>query len=110
MSYNINISNFILTELLKVLKYFLQNDLIMWITMRTMIKYLRQELKMSQKELGDKVGVTRQTINAPENGRYNPSLFLAYEITQVFNKMLFKGDREQYFVMEDIFIFDDDYY
>ena len=72
--------------------------------MRTMIKYLRQELKMSQKELGDKVGVTRQTINALENGRYNPSLFLAYEITQVFNKLLFKGDRERYFVMEDIFI------
>ena len=65
---------------------------------------------MSQQELGDKVGVTRQTINALENGRYNPSLFLAYEITQVFNKMLFKGDRVQYFVMEDIFIFDDDYY
>jgi putative transcriptional regulator len=40
-----------------------------------MIKYLRQELKLSQKELGDKVGVTRQTINALENGRYNPSLF-----------------------------------
>ncbi len=79
-------------------------------TMRTMIKYLRQELKMSQKELGDKVGVTRQTINALENGRYNPSLFLAYEITQVFNKMMFKGDRERYFVMEEIFIFDDDYY
>ena len=55
----------------------------LWITMRTMIKYLRQELKMSQKELGDKVGVTRQTINALENGRYNPSLFLAYEITQI---------------------------
>ena len=78
--------------------------------MRTMIKYLRQELKMSQKELGDKVGVTRQTINALENGRYNPSLFLAYEITQVFNKMMFKGDREKYFVMEEIFIFDYDYY
>ena len=62
---------------------------------------------MSQKELGDKVGVTR---NALENGRYNPSLFLAYEITQVFNKMMFKGDREKYFVMEEIFIFDDDYY
>ena len=43
---------------------------------------------MSQKELGDKVGVTRQ----------------------VFNKMMFKGDREKYFVMEEIFIFDDDYY
>ena len=65
---------------------------------------------MSQKELGDKVGVTRQTINALENGRYNPSLFLAYDITQVFNRLLFKGDVEKYFVMEEIFIFDEDYY
>ncbi|MBR0271554.1 MAG: helix-turn-helix transcriptional regulator [Methanobrevibacter sp.] len=80
------------------------------IIMKTMIKYLRQELKMSQKELGDKVGVTRQTINSLENGRYNPSLFLAYEITQVFNKMLFKGNREKYFVIEEIFLFDEDYY
>ena len=65
---------------------------------------------MSQKELGDKVGVTRQTINALENGRYNPSLFLARDITQVFNKMLFKDDKEKYFFIEEIFIFDDDYY
>lgn len=65
---------------------------------------------MSQKELGEKVGVTRQTINALENGRYNPSLFLAYDITQVFNKKMFKGDREKYFVIEEIFIFDEDYY
>ena len=92
------------------LNTFCKNELICGNTMRTMIKYLRQELKMSQKELGDKVGVTRQTINALENGRYNPSLFLAYEITQVFNKMMFKGDREKYFIMEEIFIFDDDYY
>ena len=92
------------------LNTFCKNELICGNTMRTMIKYLRQELKMSQKELGDKVGVTRQTINALENGRYNPSLFLAYEITQVFNKMMFKGDREKYFFMEEIFIFDDDYY
>lgn len=77
--------------------------------MRTMIKYLRQELKMSQKELGEKVGVTRQTINSLENGKYNPSLFLAYDITQVFNEIIFKDDKEQYFFIEDIFIFDDNY-
>lgn len=77
--------------------------------MRTRIKYLRQELKMSQKELGDKVGVTRQTINSLENGKYNPSLFLAYDITQVFNEMIFKDNEEQYFVIEEIFIFDDNY-
>ena len=74
--------------------------------MRTRIKYLRQELKMSQKELGDKVGVT---INSLENGKYNPSLFLAYDITQVFNEMIFKDNEEQYFVIEEIFIFDDNY-
>lgn len=77
--------------------------------MRTRIKYLRQELKMSQKELGEKVGVTRQTINSLENGKYNPSLFLAYDITQVFNEMIFKDNEEQYFVIEEIFIFDDNY-
>ena len=77
--------------------------------MRTMIKYLRQELKMSQKELGEKVGVTRQNINSLENGKYNTSLFLAYDITQVFNEIIFKDDKEQYFFIEDIFIFDDNY-
>ena len=87
-----------------------KDNVILWDIMKTMIKYLRQELKMSQKELGDKVGVTRQTINALENGRYNPSLFLARDITQVFNKMLFKDDKEKYFFIEEIFIFDDDYY
>jgi putative transcriptional regulator len=76
----------------------------------TCIKEHRERLGMTQSELAKAVGVRRETIVHLENGRYNPSLFLAYEITQVFNKMLFKGDREQYFVMEDIFIFDDDYY
>ncbi|ALT68739.1 HTH domain-containing protein [Methanobrevibacter millerae] len=89
------------------LNTFCKNELIIWIIMKTMIKYLRQELKMSQKELGDKVGVTRQTINSLENGRYNPSLFLAHDITRVLNKMIFKENREEYFVIEDIFIFDD---
>jgi putative transcriptional regulator len=86
-----------------------KDNVIQWDSMKTMIKYLRQELKMSQQELGDKVGVTRQTINSLENGRYNPSLFLARDITQVFNKMMFKGDREKYFFIEEIFLFDDDY-
>ena len=108
MSYNINISNYFLTWLLSYLNTFAKDNVIQWDSMKTMIKYLRQELKMSQKELGDKVGVTRQTINSLENGRYNPSLFLARDITQVFNKMMFKGDREKYFFIEEIFIFDDD--
>ena len=41
---------------------------------------------MTQQELADSVGVTRQTINALENARYNPSLILAYKITKVLGK------------------------
>ena len=75
--------------------------------MKTIIKYLRQEVKMSQQELGDSVNVTRQTINALENGRYNPSLLLAYNITKVLNQHYHKDNVESYFTIEDIFIFDD---
>ena len=39
---------------------------------------------MTQKELADKVGVTRQTIIAIEKGKYSPSLELAFRIAQVF--------------------------
>jgi putative transcriptional regulator len=40
--------------------------------------------EMTQQELADCVGVTRQTIVALEAGRYNPSLLLAYRIARVF--------------------------
>jgi putative transcriptional regulator len=40
--------------------------------------------QMTQQELADKVGVTRQTIIATESGRYAPSLPLAFKIAQVF--------------------------
>jgi putative transcriptional regulator len=36
--------------------------------------------------LADSVGVTRQTINALENARYNPSLLLAYKISKILGK------------------------
>ncbi|GLI84824.1 hypothetical protein ANABIO32_25410 [Rossellomorea marisflavi] len=49
------------------------------------IHVLRAENRMTQKELGTKVGVSRQTINAMEKGRYTPSLALAFEIAEVFN-------------------------
>ena len=54
--------------------------------METKIRQFRQELGMTQQELADSVGVTRQTINALENARYNPSLILAYKITKVLGK------------------------
>jgi putative transcriptional regulator len=44
--------------------------------------------EMTQKELADKVGVTRQTILAIENGKYSPSLELAFRIARVFDAPL----------------------
>jgi putative transcriptional regulator len=44
--------------------------------------------EMTQAELGDRVGVTRQTIAAIEQGRYSPSLEVAFRIAHVFDKPL----------------------
>ena len=49
--------------------------------MKTKIKDLRKKLGITQEDLAKKVNVTRQTIISLENGRYNPSLDLAYRIT-----------------------------
>jgi len=48
--------------------------------MKAKIKEFRKKLKITQEELANKVGVTRQTINSLEQGRYNPSLELAHKI------------------------------
>lgn len=44
--------------------------------------------EMTQGELGDRVGVTRQTIAAIEQGKYSPSLEVAFRIAHVFDKPL----------------------
>ncbi|HEV7233277.1 MAG TPA: helix-turn-helix transcriptional regulator [Sphingorhabdus sp.] len=44
--------------------------------------------EMTQGDLGDKVGVTRQTIAAIEQGKYSPSLEVAFRIAHVFAKPL----------------------
>ena len=66
--------------------------------METKIRQFRQEKGITQQELADLVGVTRQTINALENARYNPSLILAYKIT----KILGKNAIEDVFVLNDV--------
>lgn len=63
---------------------------------------------MSQQDLAQSAGVTRQTINALENGRYNPSLLLSYKITRILNEATYGEDKESYLSIEDIFKFDDD--
>jgi putative transcriptional regulator len=50
--------------------------------MKTKIYLYRKRLNMTQEELAGIVGVTRQTILALEQGRYNPSLELAFRITR----------------------------
>lgn len=50
------------------------------------LRFMNSE--MSQGELGEKVGVTRQTIAAIETGKYSPSLEVAFKIAGVFNVTL----------------------
>ena len=66
--------------------------------METKIRQFRQKLGITQQELADSVGVTRQTVNALENARYNPSLLLAYNIAKTLGKEH----------IEDVFIFEED--
>ncbi len=53
--------------------------------LKTSIKELREKNNMSTAQLAEKVGVPIQTINYLEEGRYNPSLTLAYNIAEVLN-------------------------
>lgn len=48
------------------------------------IKELRESRGLTQKELGEKVGVSRQTINAIETGKFDPSIWLAYDLAKYF--------------------------
>jgi putative transcriptional regulator len=50
------------------------------------LRFLSQE--MTQADLGERVGVTRQTIAAIEQGKYSPSLETAFRIAAVFDKPL----------------------
>ena len=65
--------------------------------MNNIIKELRKERRISQEELAKAVQVTRQTIISLENGKYNASLLLAYEIAKYFGKTI-----------EEVFIFEEE--
>ena len=66
---------------------------------RNTIRRLRfDEDEMTQQELADKVGVTRQTINAIEAGKYSPSLEVAFHIAAAFGvplEQVFQYDNGQ---------------
>ena len=52
--------------------------------MKNRLKVLRAERDWSQSDLAERVGVSRQTVNSIETGKYDPSLPLAFELARVF--------------------------
>ncbi len=64
--------------------------------MKNRIRELRKELGLRQEDLAREAGVTRQTINAIENDRYNPTLILAMKLARILKT-----------TVEDLFWLDD---
>ena len=65
--------------------------------MKNRIEEIRKEKGIRQDELAKHMGVSRQTISSLENGRYNPSILLAYKIARYFDMTI-----------EEVFIFDEE--
>ena len=60
------------------------------VNMKNNIKELRVKLNLTQEELAQQVGVRRETIVFLEQGKYNPSLKLAYEVSRVLGSTINK--------------------
>ena len=65
--------------------------------MRNRVKEFREALGLTQKELGERVSVSRQAINAIETGKFDPSIWLAYDLAKFFDTSI-----------ESLFIFQED--
>jgi len=63
---------------------------------RNTLKVLRAERDWSQSDLADRLGVSRQTVNALETGKYDPSLPLAFKVARLFARPI-----EEIFQPED---------
>lgn len=64
--------------------------------MKNRIEEIRKEKGILQEEFAKSMGVSRQTISSLENGRYNPSIMLAYKIAKYFEMTI-----EEVFVFEE---------
>ncbi|WP_406242173.1 helix-turn-helix transcriptional regulator [Tissierella carlieri] len=53
--------------------------------MKNRLKEFREIFKLTQEQLGELVGVSRQAINSIETEKFEPSIWLAYDISKVFN-------------------------
>ena len=62
--------------------------------MRNRVRELRETLGLTQKELGERAGVSRQAINAIETGKFDPSIWLAHDLARIFKTSI-----------EDLFLF-----
>ena len=62
--------------------------------MRNKVRALRESRGLTQKELGEAMGVSRQAINAIETGKYDPSIWLAYHLAEFFGLLI-----------EEVFVF-----
>ncbi|MBR4849205.1 MAG: helix-turn-helix transcriptional regulator [Bacteroidaceae bacterium] len=60
------------------------------------IRVVRAEVRMTQQQLADAVGVSRQTVNAVESGKFVPSTVLALKMARLFSKSV-----EEIFVLDD---------
>ena len=56
--------------------------------MKNRLKVLRAERDWSQADVAERAGVSRQTINAIETGKYDPSLPLAFELARIFGTLI----------------------
>lgn len=56
--------------------------------MKNRLKVLRAERDWTQADLANSLDVSRQTVNAIETGKYDPSLPLAFKIARLFNKQI----------------------
>jgi putative transcriptional regulator len=68
------------------------------IQLKNRLEEIRNEKGINQEDLAKTLSVSRQTISSLENGRYNPSILLAFKIAKYFSMTI-----------EDIFIFEEDY-
>ncbi len=60
------------------------------------VRRLREDMGLTQAELAAHTNVSRQTINAIETGKYDPSIWLAYSLSRVFGRPI-----EQIFIFEE---------
>ena len=64
--------------------------------MKNRIRVARAEVRMTQQQLADAIGVSRQAINAIESGKFVPSTVLALKMAQIFEKSV-----EELFILDD---------